>query len=123
LKKTISHAQPSISMASTNPPETITWDPATFMASSIECGACSTSHWGLLGVAGLLLVRRDPRNGRPMSVLLQRRGAGADNDGTWAIPGGAIDRGETARAGAARGTRGGRAAGGGRCGGVPRLRA
>ena len=46
-------------------------------------------HWGPLGSAGLLLVDR----GR---VLLQLRAVWAHQGGTWAIPGGARERGESA---------------------------
>ncbi|QCX29237.1 NUDIX domain-containing protein [Nocardioides jishulii] len=45
-------------------------------------------HWGRLGAAGLLLADR----GR---VLLQLRSRGVHQGGTWSIPCGARERGET----------------------------
>jgi len=53
-------------------------------------------HWGRYGAAGLLLV--DPARG----VLLQRRAWWVHHGRTWALPGGAIEAGETARIAAAR---------------------
>ncbi len=47
------------------------------------------SHWGRLGAAGLLLAR----DGR---VLVQLRAAWTHRGGTWALPGGARERGESA---------------------------
>jgi len=47
------------------------------------------AHWGRRGAAGLLLADR----GR---VLLQLRARWAHQGGTWSIPGGARERGETA---------------------------
>ena len=52
--------------------------------------------WGKYGAAGLLI--HDPERG----VLLQHRVAWSAEGGTWGIPGGAIDAGETALAGAIR---------------------
>ncbi len=46
------------------------------------------AHWGRRGAAGLLLAER----GR---VLLQLRARWAHQGGTWSIPGGARERGET----------------------------
>jgi 8-oxo-dGTP diphosphatase len=46
-------------------------------------------HWGRRGAAGLLVADR----GR---VLLQLRARWAHQGGTWSIPGGARERGETA---------------------------
>jgi 8-oxo-dGTP diphosphatase len=53
------------------------------------------SHWGRLGAAGLLLARE----GR---ALVQLRAGWVHRGGTWALPGGAIERGEDARAAALR---------------------
>ena len=53
-------------------------------------------HWGRYGAAGLLLF--DPARG----VLLQRRAWWVHNGRTWALPGGAIEAGETALEAAAR---------------------
>lgn len=52
--------------------------------------------WGKFGAAGLLI--HDLERG----VLLQHRVAWSAQGGTWGIPGGAIDAGETALAGAIR---------------------
>jgi 8-oxo-dGTP diphosphatase len=46
-------------------------------------------HWGKYGAAGLLLT--DPAR---TGVLTQKRAAGVHQGGTWALVGGAIDRGE-----------------------------
>lgn len=45
-------------------------------------------HWGRYGAAGLLLADE----GR---VLLQLRSRFVQSPGTWSVPGGALDRGET----------------------------
>lgn len=52
--------------------------------------------WGLFGAAGLLI--HDPDRG----VLLQHRVHWSAHGGTWGIPGGAIDAGETPLTGAIR---------------------
>lgn len=59
----------------------------------VDC-ACGQRHWGLVGAAGLLVVRR--RAGAPVAVLLQHRAVWSDQGGTWALPGGARQPGETA---------------------------
>lgn len=46
------------------------------------------AHWGRRGAAGLLVAQR----GR---ALLQLRAGWSHQGGTWSIPGGAIERGET----------------------------
>jgi 8-oxo-dGTP diphosphatase len=46
-------------------------------------------HWGHRGAAGLLLARAG-------AVLLQLRAGWAHHGGTWSLPGGARERGETA---------------------------
>jgi len=61
----------------------------------VRC-SCGHLHWGRYGAAGLLLV--DPARG----VLLQRRAWWVHHGRTWALPGGAIEAGETARTAAAR---------------------
>lgn len=53
-------------------------------------------HWGTNGAAGLLLV--DPERG----VLLQHRASWTHQGSTWALPGGAIQDGESPRAAAIR---------------------
>ncbi|HKS48640.1 MAG TPA: NUDIX hydrolase [Amycolatopsis sp.] len=59
---------------------------------------CSAGHrhWGTNGAAGLLLI--DPERG----VLLQHRASWTHQGGTWALPGGAIQDGESPRAAAIR---------------------
>ncbi|MBN9375538.1 MAG: NUDIX domain-containing protein [Cellulomonas sp.] len=65
----------------------------------MQC-ACGQRHWGIVGAAGLLVVRRRP--GAPPAVLLQHRAAWSDRGSTWAVPGGALQPGETAVDGALR---------------------
>ena len=50
-------------------------------------------HWGSHGGAGLLL-RFVPPNAQPV-YLLQQRAYSVDHGGTWGIPGGAIQAGES----------------------------
>jgi 8-oxo-dGTP diphosphatase len=61
----------------------------------VKC-SCGHLHWGRYGAAGLLLV--DPARG----VLLQRRAWWVHHGRTWALPGGAIEAGETPQGAAAR---------------------
>lgn len=58
------------------------------------CGA-GHRHWGRFGAAGLLVAT-------PTAVLLQLRSVRTHHGGTWSVPGGARDRGETAVAAAIR---------------------
>jgi ADP-ribose pyrophosphatase YjhB (NUDIX family) len=51
---------------------------------------CGHRHWGLYGAAGLLVT--DP--GRT-GVVLQKRSALVHHGGTWALIGGAVERGES----------------------------
>ncbi|PKF68388.1 NUDIX domain-containing protein [Corynebacterium mastitidis] len=53
--------------------------------------------WGRFGAAGLLLVAR-----RDRSVLMQHRAPWTHHGGTWALPGGARDSGESAAEAALR---------------------
>ena len=53
----------------------------------VECSQ-GHQHWGLFGAAGVLIRAEG-------SVLLQHRVAWSHNGGTWGIPGGAKDEGET----------------------------
>ncbi|MGP5659605.1 NUDIX domain-containing protein [Corynebacterium falsenii] len=55
-------------------------------------------RWGTLGAAGLFLLTPDRR------VLMQHRAKWTNRGGTWALPGGAIDVGETPAEGALRET-------------------
>lgn len=48
-----------------------------------------------MGAAGLLVARRD-LVGTPTHVLLQHRALWSDQGGTWGVPGGAREPGETA---------------------------
>ncbi len=66
----------------------------------VQC-TCGSRHWGLFGAAGLLLVRRD-RTGTATDVVLQHRAVWSDQGGTWALPGGALQPGESAVDGALR---------------------
>lgn len=50
-------------------------------------------HWGVFGAAGLLL-RRGPN--RDAELVLQLRSTQSHHGGTWGIPGGARDEGESA---------------------------
>ncbi|MFV2199195.1 NUDIX hydrolase, partial [Nocardiopsis sp. LOL_012] len=59
-----------------------------------------TRRWGRYGAAGLLLYSLHP-DGTP-HVLLQHRAAETDGGGTWAFPGGALDRDESPREAAFR---------------------
>lgn len=77
----------------------------------VNC-ACGSKHWGLLGAAGILAWRPGSAQERAESpnyqlaaepeVLLQLRVSWSHEGGTWAVPGGAINRGETAWEGAIR---------------------
>ncbi len=66
----------------------------------VDC-ACGRRHWGLHGAAGLLLVRRDAA-GRARDVVLQHRAPWSDQGGTWGLPGGAREPGESAAQAALR---------------------
>lgn len=62
----------------------------------VHC-ALGHRHWGLFGAAGLLVRHRDDAD--PVGVdrvLLQHRASWSHHGGTWGIPGGARDRGESA---------------------------
>lgn len=52
-------------------------------------------RWGLFGAAGLLLRAPNPNDPFDPLVLLQHRAKWTASGGTWALPGGAIDSGET----------------------------
>ncbi len=57
-------------------------------------------HWGRYGAAGLLLRHR-PDTGL-VAVLLQHRALWSHHGGTWGLPGGARDSGESAEQAALR---------------------
>ncbi|MDQ2758681.1 MAG: NUDIX domain-containing protein [Actinomycetota bacterium] len=63
--------------------------------SFIRCG--DHTHWGPYGAAGLFLTT--PAHER---VLLQLRSAHVLSPGVWALPGGALERGESVQAAAVR---------------------
>jgi 8-oxo-dGTP diphosphatase len=65
--------------------------------------AAGHRHWGLYGAAGLLLRDRD-RDGARDRVVLQHRAWWSHQGGTWGVPGGARDSGESAIAAALRET-------------------
>jgi 8-oxo-dGTP diphosphatase len=50
--------------------------------------SCGRRHWGRFGAAGLVVQRGD-------EVLMQHRAAWSHEGGTWAVPGGAVDVGES----------------------------
>ncbi|MGH3211190.1 MAG: NUDIX hydrolase [Trebonia sp.] len=52
-------------------------------------------HWGLFGAAGVLAYAPDPDDQAGSLVLLQHRARWSHQGGTWALPGGAMDSGET----------------------------
>lgn len=66
----------------------------------IQC-ALGHRHWGLYGAAGLLVRHRDPGTGGEW-VLLQHRAGWSHHGGTWGVPGGARNCGESARDAALR---------------------
>lgn len=66
----------------------------------VRCAA-GHRHWGRHGAAGLLLRDRDGGRDR---VVLQHRAWWSHQGGTWGVPGGARDSGETAVAAALRET-------------------
>ncbi|HSP37916.1 MAG TPA: NUDIX hydrolase [Frankiaceae bacterium] len=59
----------------------------------VRCAA-GHRHWGRFGAAGLLLRHR-PAVESPL-ILLQHRALWSHHGGTWGLPGGARDHGETA---------------------------
>ncbi len=58
-------------------------------------------RWGLYGAAGVLVRHTDPAGGEP-AYFLAKRSMHTHLGGTWAIPGGALDEGETPIEGALR---------------------
>lgn len=57
----------------------------------VDC-RCGHRHWGRFGAAGLLLLRRLPRDdGAAVQVLLQLRAAWTHEGGSWGLVGGARD--------------------------------
>lgn len=71
---------------------------------TIHCATCKGYHFGVGGAAGIVLVRRDAtKPHRPAThVVLQQRSFSTAEGGTWALPGGVLNRGETPREGAIR---------------------
>lgn len=59
----------------------------------VSCDTCGSTHYGHLGAAGVLPVRRD-EHGTVTHVWLARRARGTDAAGTWGYPGGALNPGE-----------------------------
>lgn len=66
-----------------------------------DCALCGERHWGR-SAAGLLIEHLAPDGTR--WVLMQRRTGRVQHGGTWALPGGARHRGETAEQAAVRET-------------------
>lgn len=62
--------------------------------------ADGTVRWGRFGAAGVLASHRDQQG--EVWYFLARRSAFTHRGGTWAIPGGALDRGESPLDGALR---------------------
>lgn len=58
---------------------------------------CEDRRWGRYGAAGVLFVHPESE-----SFLLSLRSGSVHHGGTWAIPGGALDHGESAEEGARR---------------------
>ena len=56
-------------------------------------------HWGKFGAAGMLIYVFE---GEQVRCLLQKRSPHVHSGGTWSIPGGALDRGESPALGALR---------------------
>ena len=65
----------------------------------VRC-ALGHKHWGIYGAAGLLVRHRDL--GGSEWVLLQHRAGWSHHGGTWGVPGGARNLGESARDAALR---------------------
>ena len=63
--------------------------------------ADGSRRWGLFGAAGVL-VRHVTAHGEEPEFFLARRSMHTHLGGTWAIPGGALDEGETPLEGALR---------------------
>jgi 8-oxo-dGTP pyrophosphatase MutT (NUDIX family) len=63
--------------------------------------ADGSQRWGLFGAAGVL-IRHAPDGEREAQYFLARRSSYTHLGGTWAIPGGALDEGETPLEGALR---------------------
>ncbi|HVF32830.1 MAG TPA: NUDIX hydrolase [Acidimicrobiales bacterium] len=66
--------------------------------------ADGSPRWGIFGAAGILVrhVHPDDANADDPSYFLARRSMHTHLGGTWAIPGGALDQGETPLEGALR---------------------
>jgi 8-oxo-dGTP pyrophosphatase MutT (NUDIX family) len=60
----------------------------------VECPA--GRHWGTFGAAGLAIVAPGPL------LLVLHRALGSHHGGSWGLPGGALDEGESAQDGALR---------------------
>lgn len=79
-------------------------EPKTAWEKMVDCETCKGRHFGVGGAAGILLVRRDNlKAADPVThVILQHRSLSTTAGGTWAMPGGALDEGETPRQAAIR---------------------
>lgn len=72
-------------------------EPKNAWEKMVDCETCKGRHFGVGGAAGMLLVRRDDTKAhRPVThVILQHRSFTTTAGGTWALPGGALDEGES----------------------------
>lgn len=79
-------------------------EPKTPWETMVDCETCKGRHFGVGGAAGMLLVRRDDTKAdRPVThVILQHRSFSTTAGGTWAMPGGALEKCETPRQAAIR---------------------
>ena len=66
-------------------------------------GVDGSRRWGTLGAAGLFLCAPAEDSAEPV-VLMQHRAWWTNRGDTWALPGGAIDHGESPEQGALRET-------------------
>lgn len=57
--------------------------------------ADGSARWGRFGAAGVLLRHTDATDANDVAYFLALRSLHCHRGGTWAIPGGAIDEGET----------------------------
>lgn len=99
------HTGSRLRMSSETQVEATKWpEPKSPWEKMVDCETCKGHHFGVGGAAGMLLARRDNNNTvRPVThVVLQHRSFSTTAGGTWAMPGGALDEGESPRQAAIR---------------------